>query len=111
MGTIIRRISGWPFTFGGEDHCGWLPPEASKPMPTPRDQEVLDVQIVKQADGGYILEWAARPSPTCFELHPPKIGDLWCETVEDAEASAYQNFGIRREDWLTVAAAREQNSA
>jgi hypothetical protein len=96
---VIKKVEGWPFTFGGEVHSGWLPPGAATPLPTPIEHEVLDVAIVT-CDGGYLLEWAARPSEICGKLLPPKVGDSWHETIDDAEAAAQEWFGIERKHSL-----------
>lgn len=101
MGTVLKRVVGWPFMFGGDVHSGWLPPEAVQPQPTPVERELLDVAI-ERSNGGYLLTWAARSSPTCCELRPPKVGDMWYETIEDAEAAAREVFGIEHEHWNDV---------
>jgi hypothetical protein len=95
---VVKQVDGWPFVFGGEPHSGWLPPDAAMPLPTAEEHEILDV-VIEQCDGGYLLVWAARPSDTCSEMGPPKTGDNWHETVEAAEATAQEFFGIERGDW------------
>ena len=95
---VIKKVEGWPFTFGGEVHSGWLPPNAAMPLPRPIEHEILDVTIEK-CEGGYLLVWAARPSDTCRELLPPKAGDSWHETIDDAEAEAQNQIGIERRHW------------
>jgi hypothetical protein len=101
MSTVLKKVEGWPFAFGGEEHSGWLPPEAVTPRPTPVERELLDVQI-ESTDGGYLLTWAARSSPTCRDSLPPKTGDTWHETIEDAEAPARDAFGIEHEHWTDI---------
>ena len=81
-----------------EVHSGWLPPNAATPLPTPIEHEVLDVAIEK-CEGGYLLTWAARPSETSRDLIPPKVGDTWHETIDDAEAAAHKLFGIEKQNW------------
>ena len=98
MRTVLKKVEAWPFAFGGEEPSGWLPPEAATPRPTPIEHELLDVEI-ESVDGGFLLRWAARPSPTCRELRPPKMGDTWHETVEDAEVAAREAFGIEHGHW------------
>ena len=99
---ILKRVEGWPVTFGGEVHSGWLPPNAATPLPMPIEHEVLDVTIEAEG-GGYLLIWTARPSETCRELGPPKTGDTWHETVENAEAAAQESFGIEKHHWEILA--------
>lgn len=101
MSTVLKKVEAWPFAFGGEKHSGWLPSNAVTPKPTPVERELLDVQI-ESTDSGYLLTWAARPSPTCRELLPPKVGDTWHETIEDAEAAAHDYFGIEHEHWTDI---------
>jgi hypothetical protein len=64
---------------------------------------LLDVTI-EQTDGGFLLIWAARPSATCRDALLPKSGDTWHETIEDAEAAAYEYFGIQHADWRNIPA-------
>ena len=101
MNTVLKMVEAWSFAFGGEEHTGWLPKNAIRPKPTPVEHELLDVQI-ESADGGFLLIWAARPSPTCRDSLPPKAGDTWHETVGDAEAAARDAFGIEHEHWIHV---------
>jgi hypothetical protein len=107
MGTIVKKVEGWSFVFGGEAHSGWLPPGAAMPLPTPVEHETLDVRI-EATDGGYLLIWTARLSPTCRELRPPKAGDTWHQTLKDAEDDALESFGIQASDWIEVEANRSQ---
>lgn len=98
MATMLKKVEAWPVTFGGETHRGWLPPEATPPQPTPIESELLDVTISHEA-GGYLLIWSARPSPTSSELRPPKAGDTWHESIDDAEEAAFRYFGITHQNW------------
>jgi hypothetical protein len=97
---VVKKVDGWPVTFGGESHSGWLPQNAATPLPTPIENELLDVTI-EQEDNGYLLIWTARSSDTSPESVPPKAGDSWHKSVEDAEAAAQEWFGIEREDWAS----------
>lgn len=66
-------------------------------------RELLDVTIEQDdAGSGFLLIHAARPSSTCPEPVPPCAGDSWHETLQDAEAAAYEMFGIAPEDWSTA---------
>jgi hypothetical protein len=98
---IVKSVDGWPFTFGGQVHSGWLPTNAALPLPTPVENEVLDV-VIECVDGGYFLIWQARPSETNRASGPPKAGDSWHETLAKAEAAAYEWFGIRAENWTSI---------
>jgi hypothetical protein len=101
VSTVLKKVEAWPVEFGGEQHSGWLPPNAVTPRPTPVERELVDVQI-ESTDGGYLLTWAARPSSTCRELRPPKAGDTWHQTIEDAETAARVSFGIQHEHWADI---------
>ncbi len=96
---ILKKVDGWPFTFGGEPHTGWLPPGAAVPLAMPVENERLDVSI-EAIDGGYLLIWTAQPSRTCRDAMPPKTGDTWHATLADAEEAARQNFGIDHRHWI-----------
>src|SRR5687767_2864454 len=101
ISTVLKRLQASAVTLGGEEHTGWLPSDAVRPRPTPAEREVVDVQI-ESTDGGYLLAWAARPSPTCRESRPPKVGDTWHQTIEEAEAAAREAFGNQHEHWTDV---------
>jgi hypothetical protein len=95
---VLKKVDGWPFTFGGEAHTGWLPPGAAIPLPTPVEHERLDVAI-EAADGDYLLIWTAQPSQTCRDAGPPKCGDTWHQTLAQAEEDARETFGIGHQHW------------
>ena len=68
MLKVIKRITGLPFRFGGEEHEGWLPPGAAKPPPTPAEDVILDLEITHDGHG-YLLCWRLRDGK--------QHGDLW----------------------------------
>lgn len=87
----IKRVTGLAVQFGGEEHSGWLPPGAAKPLPTPIVNAVLDVEIV--FDGfGFLLCWRSRDG---FYAN-----DTWHETLAEAERCATERFGIECQDWI-----------
>lgn len=98
MADWIKRALGIPVRFGGVEHSGWLPPGAAKPLPTPIEDVVLDVEII-----------AAGPnSPdeclVCYSSRDGEYsGDLWYPTLADAEIGALENFGIEADDWQSAA--------
>ena len=91
MSQIVKRVVGRPHRFGGEEHTGWLPPGAAKPLPTPIYDVLLDVEI-QQITGGYLLIYASQDGK--FRA------DSWYEAMVDAEAAANEWFGISAEQWL-----------
>ncbi|HEY2711360.1 MAG TPA: hypothetical protein VGI60_02510 [Chthoniobacterales bacterium] len=97
-GTPLKEVKAWPFTFGGEVHKGWLPPEATTPVPTPIESALLDVSILEES-GGYLLVWSASPATPHSEFQSPKAGDTWHESIDDAEETAHRFFGILSDDW------------
>lgn len=101
MSNVLKEAKAWPFTFGGDEHTGWLPPGAITPPSTPTEPEFLDITI-EQSDGGYLLIWNTRLSATCRDSLPPKAGDTWHMTLHDAEKAAELQFGIRSNDWTDV---------
>ena len=89
----VKRITGMPFQFGGEEHTGWLPPNAAVPLPTPFNDALLDVEI--QYDGhGFLLCYATQDGLAS--------GDTWYESLADAEQAAKEQFGIQRSQWQTI---------
>ena len=45
MLVIVKRVTGVPVRFGGEEHRGWLPAGAAVPLPTPVRDVLLDIEI------------------------------------------------------------------
>lgn len=90
MLDVVKRVSGLPFQFGGEEHSGWLPPGAAIPLPTPIRNVLLDVEI--QFDGhGYLLCYSAQDGSTS--------SDTWHQSLSDAERAAEEQFGIKPTQW------------
>jgi len=91
--NIVKQILGHRVTFGGEPHSGWLPEGASVPRPTPTKDVALNITI--EFDGaGYLLRWVSTD--------PTLGGDLWYETLKDAERGATENFGVAASQWQHV---------
>lgn len=88
--TIVKRVVSFRVVFGGEQHRGWLPPEAATPLPTPEENALLDVKIDDYGDG-YLLIWQSQ----CGK----HAGDSWHPSLEKATAQAESCFGILPEDW------------
>lgn len=88
--VLIKHLPAVPVRFGGEEHSGWLPANASPPLPTPVEVAVVDFEI-SEVEGGYIFEWHSR--------NTSHRGDLWYETLEGALEQASIDWGIRPEQW------------
>jgi hypothetical protein len=73
---IVKRVTGKPVRFGGQEHEGWLPSNASLPEATPIGNTLLDAGIL-EVGGGCILEWECQSGG--------HLGDAWHQSVEDAE--------------------------
>jgi hypothetical protein len=76
--------------FGGEEHVGWLPSDASQPLPTSVEIVRLNFEI-QSMDGGYLLVWQGSERRHC--------GDTWHASVGDALDQAKLCFGIEPEEW------------
>ena len=91
--TIVKQILGHRVTFGGEPHSGWLPEGASAPRPTPTRDVAPGIDI--RFDGsGYLLCWVSEDGQV--------EGDLWFESLSDAEKTAANDFGVAPDQWQTV---------
>jgi hypothetical protein len=85
-------VSDFLVIVGGEQHSGWLPENATKPLPVPIRELPFDFVIEETIDGGgYLLEYQSHSG----ELY----GDTWHETLEDAKAQAQQYFGVPVDAW------------
>jgi hypothetical protein len=87
---ILKQILGKPIQFGGNEHSGWLPPNATLPQPTPIENAILDIRIL-ETKGGFILEWESRNTNLS--------NDTWHKTIDDAENQAEYQFGIKPSEW------------
>ena len=93
MLEIVKRVTGLPVQFGGEQHTGWLPAGAAIPLPTPVVDVLLDLEI--QSDGdGYLLCYSSQDGT----VH----GDTWHQSVVEAENAAANDFGVQRSQWEPV---------
>jgi hypothetical protein len=89
--ATVKQVN-LPFRFGGEEHVGWLPPGAAKPLPTPVQDVLLTVEI--QSDlCGFFLCWYCDERARC--------GDSWHRTLAEAEHAAHKQFGIEPAQWVT----------
>jgi hypothetical protein len=91
--AMIKRLLSVPVRFGGVEHSGWLPANASTPPPTPVEDALVDFEV-DEVEGGYILAW--------FSRNTGHHGDSWHETLEDALEQARTEFGVRPEEWHSV---------
>ena len=91
---IVKQVLGHHVTFGGELPSGWLPEGATVPKPTPTSDVALNITI--ESDGaGYLLCWVSEDRAIA--------GDLWYQTLADAERAATEDFGVAPDNWQTIA--------
>jgi hypothetical protein len=97
MSDWIKRVVGIPVRFGGVEHSGWLPPGAAKPLPTPIEDLVIDVEIIPTDPA------SPDSSDDCLLCYYSRDGkysaDWWFETLADAEIAAQEMFGIEVDSW------------
>ncbi len=93
MLDIIKRIDVWPFQIGGVEHSGWLPSEATTPLPTPIHVLVLEIEI-HRADSGFLLCYSSQDGSFS--------GDTWHCSLEEAERAATELFGVKQSDWRSL---------
>jgi hypothetical protein len=90
VSLIVKRIEDVPYQDGGEEHTGWLPAGAARPVPTPVRRFVLDLTI-EQVDGGYLLLYQSRDGLL--------TGDWWYDSLEKALEGAAGMFGVLPAQW------------
>lgn len=88
--TVVKQIPRHHVRFGGETHSGWLPQGAMIPTATPTRDVMLDITIESDG-GGYLLCWVSADLAIS--------GDLWYETLADAERAASENFAVTADQW------------
>src|SRR4051812_45144632 len=90
--SIVKLVLGLPIRVGGEQHSGWLPAGAAKPLPTPIRDLLIDIRI--EYDGaGYLL---------CYESRDGSVsGDTWHESLAGAELVAAEKLGVQSVQWQT----------
>lgn len=90
--AVIKRATGIRFTYGGDEHRGWLPSGAAKPLPTPIRHVTLDISIEDTEGAGCLLIFVAREDAAFGN-------DYWFESLTAAEAAAQIWFGIEPGQW------------
>lgn len=93
---VVKQVVGKSVQVGGEEHSGWLPPNASQPPPIPKDQALVDVRILEDVQG-FILEFGFQNSSAA--------NDSWHSTIEEAENEAERKFGIAPSEWNSLSDA------
>ncbi|HVU89880.1 MAG TPA: hypothetical protein VHD36_21295 [Pirellulales bacterium] len=78
---------------GGEEHSGWLPAGAVKPLPTPVRDVLVDIEIERNGPNDCLLICAAQDGSFCW--------DDWFQSIDDAERAAKERYGIESRDWTT----------
>jgi hypothetical protein len=91
--STLKVILERPVRMGGQQHTGWLPAGAARPLPTPIRDLLFNFDI--QFDGfGYLL---------CYvSMDDTVYGDTWHESLDQAEAAALDNFGITANEWMSI---------
>jgi hypothetical protein len=88
---VVARVLYKEVLIGGEHHAGWLPADASTPLPVPTRRLQFSFEI--QFDGdGYLLCYASKNGE--FD------SDTWHKTLEEAKEVANQRFDIHPSEWL-----------
>ena len=90
MSHIIKRIEHVAYQEGGEEHTGWLPAGAARPLPTPVRHFVLNLAI-ENVDGGYLLVYESQDGSLS--------GDWWYDSLERAMNGAAEMFGVQPTQW------------
>ena len=91
MASYLKKVSGHVVRVGGTQHTGWLPDNASEPLPEPVRDLAFNIEIQSDGSSGYIL---------CYESQEGDLyGDTWHQTLEEAEEAAAEWFGVRPEQW------------
>jgi hypothetical protein len=88
----LKRATDIPMRLGGEQHRGWLPPGAAKPLPTPMRTVLVDIEIVRNGPNDCLLICAAQDGSFCW--------DTWFPSLDDAERAAKEQYGIESHHWL-----------
>jgi hypothetical protein len=87
----IASIKGRVYLSGDEAQRGWLPGGASFPQSRSARPVLLDLEIVDDGAGHFILEFRSPDSGMA--------GDSWHDTLEEAFDQAESAFGIARDEW------------
>jgi hypothetical protein len=87
----VREIKQHQVIFGGQEHAGWLPDQAAKPMPTPERHVVVDFAIVQEDSSSFLLIWSGPDKETS--------GDTWHPDIDAAIEQAESWFGIEPDEW------------
>lgn len=92
---IYAEIENRKISFGGEQHQGWLPNNATIPPSTPLKTFACHVQITDDGGDGVLLIYESDDATCC--------GDTWHHTVKEAVEAAQRWFNITEDEWLFTA--------
>ncbi|MDG2391314.1 MAG: hypothetical protein P8M30_18560 [Planctomycetaceae bacterium] len=95
MGLLLRFPNVTCQT-GGEEHSGWLPPNASKPSPTPIIIYQADVSLEFDGSGYLVICAAHLPEHQCA----PYTFDEWHASKEVAMQSINEQFKLDISDHI-----------
>lgn len=88
--SALFTIKGFRIRTDELNHSGWLPSNASEPVPFPAKEVLLDLQITA-SDSGYSLTFTS--SDGSIE------GDTWHHSIEEAQEQAQFQFAISPAEW------------
>ncbi len=91
MTDVIKRLTGVSAQFGGEQHTGWLPPGAARPLPTPLRQVLLNIWIESDGGSGFLMCYEADDGSTA--------GDFWFASRAEAIRGAEEMLGVEASLW------------
>ena len=87
---VLRRRRHWPVILPGGPQEGWLPQGAAQPPPEPEGHVELDVRIEQTHEGYFVI---------ASEEAGNRFFDTWHQSLEEAEAEAYREYGLGADDW------------
>lgn len=90
---IIKKIHGIEIQFGGEEHTGWYPIGAAKPIPQPIRIIKMNFEIHQEDGDSYFLNYYDAENDGRYN------GDSWHTTLEEALEQAKCGFGVDPEYW------------
>jgi hypothetical protein len=92
---VVKRVTGWPHAYGGDECSGWLPPGAVQPLPTPIRHVLVDLKIEAMDEddpsAGFLLRQSAQDGSFCW--------DSWHDSVASAEAAAAEQYKTPSTAW------------
>jgi hypothetical protein len=94
---VIAQAPAVKVIIGADEHSGWLPAAAARPLPTPPQPAWLDIRLVREGPDTLLI-W--EPHDPSHSSYTSANGERRFPTLAAARRAATDLFGLGPHDWL-----------